>query len=140
VFLVLLCNDREVLGPWVNSTWLNVVATLIVSVLLELSLILVITTVLPSVDVGVLTGGLSALLVLTLVVSAVWLSVARRGAPQPVPMPARERETWRMPPLALLNRPEWSPGRKFAILAMYGYLLIAVVLLIVKAVELAVGA
>ena len=23
VFLLLLCNDRQVLGPWVNRTWLN---------------------------------------------------------------------------------------------------------------------
>ena len=26
VFLLLLCNDREVLGPWVNAPWLNVLA------------------------------------------------------------------------------------------------------------------
>src|SRR5205823_5683704 len=62
VFLVLLCNDTEVLGPWVNAMWLNVVATVIVSVLLELSLILVITTLLPSVDVTSVSGGLSVLL------------------------------------------------------------------------------
>ena len=30
VFLLLLCNDREVLGPWVNRPWLNWVAGLIV--------------------------------------------------------------------------------------------------------------
>ena len=33
VFLLLLCNDREVLGPWVNRPWLNVVASVIVGVL-----------------------------------------------------------------------------------------------------------
>ena len=27
VFLLLLCNDREVLGPWRNAGWLNVLAT-----------------------------------------------------------------------------------------------------------------
>src|SRR5271170_1687253 len=37
VFLLLLCNDREVLGPWLNPRWLNVVATFIVGVLLVLS-------------------------------------------------------------------------------------------------------
>ena len=26
MFLLLLCNDREVLGPWVNRPWLNVLA------------------------------------------------------------------------------------------------------------------
>ena len=28
VFLLLLCNDAAVLGPWVNRPWLNAVATL----------------------------------------------------------------------------------------------------------------
>src|SRR6202011_3235873 len=59
VFLVLLCNDRAVLGPWVNKTWLNIVATLIVSVLLVLSMILVISTVIPSINVTTLIIALS---------------------------------------------------------------------------------
>ena len=53
VFLLLLCNDREVLGPWVNRPWLNAVATFIIGVLLVMSLILVATTVFPNIDVGV---------------------------------------------------------------------------------------
>ena len=44
VFLLLLCNDREVLGPWVNKPWLNIVAIIIVGVLLTLSATLVIGT------------------------------------------------------------------------------------------------
>ena len=47
VFLLLLCNDREVLGPWVNRPWLNVVAGIIVSGLLLLSGILMATTMFP---------------------------------------------------------------------------------------------
>jgi Mn2+/Fe2+ NRAMP family transporter len=138
VFLVLLCNDREVLGPWVNPTWLNVIATVIVSVLLELSLILVVSTLLPSVDAGAIAVGLSVVLVLALIAAGVWLW--RHPAPDRLVMPPREKESWRMPPLALLNRPEWSAGRKIAILALRGYLVVAVLLLVVKAVQLAVGA
>jgi len=41
-----------------------------------------------------------------------------------------------MPPLALLGRPEWSRGRVLAMRAMSGYLVIAVLLLLVKAIEL----
>ncbi len=41
-----------------------------------------------------------------------------------------------MPPLALLERPRWSTGRKVAMLAMRGYLLVSVVLLLVKAAQL----
>ena len=35
VFLLLLCNDPEVLGPWTNARWLNVVAGIIIGLLLH---------------------------------------------------------------------------------------------------------
>ena len=41
-----------------------------------------------------------------------------------------------MPPLALLERPVWSPGRKAGMLLLRGYLVVAVLLLIVKTVQL----
>ena len=47
VFLLLLCNDREVLGPWSNAPWLNAIASVIVGVLVELSLILMASTMFP---------------------------------------------------------------------------------------------
>ena len=50
VFLLLLCNDREVLGPWVNQRWLNILASLIIGVLLLLSGTLIASTVFPSVN------------------------------------------------------------------------------------------
>jgi hypothetical protein len=50
-----------------------------------------------------------------------------------------ERENWRMPGLALLERPVWSPARRIAMLTMIGYLVVAVALLVVKAVQLAVA-
>ena len=49
------------------------------------------------------------------------------------------KEQWTMPPLALLARPPASTARKWAILTMEGYLLLAVVLLVVKGVQLAGG-
>ena len=51
VFLLLLCNDQAVLGPWVNKPWLNVVASVIVGILVMLSLILAATTLFPTWDV-----------------------------------------------------------------------------------------
>ena len=47
VFLVLLCNDRAVLGPWVNTVRQNIVAWAIVWSLVLLSLALTATTLLP---------------------------------------------------------------------------------------------
>jgi len=52
VFLLLLCNDREVLGPWVNQRWLNVAASIIIGVLLKLSGTLVVSTVFPGLNVA----------------------------------------------------------------------------------------
>ncbi|HLH64960.1 MAG TPA: NRAMP family divalent metal transporter [Solirubrobacteraceae bacterium] len=139
VFLLLLCNDREVLGPWVNRPWLNAVATLIVSVLLVLSIILVITTLFPAVNVGRLSIVLFSVLALVLAASAAWLARSRRTSPPARAFTEEERRTWTMPPLALLGRPEWSAGRRLAMLALRGYLVIAVLLLVVKAVQLGGG-
>jgi NRAMP (natural resistance-associated macrophage protein)-like metal ion transporter len=137
VFLLLLCNDKAVLGPWVNRPWLNVVATFIVSVLFVLSLILMTTTVFPHIDVPALLEALAGVLaVILLVAGALYRrALGRRVAPDPV---ERERRmTWRMPPLALIERPTWTRGRTTTMYLMYGYLFVAVVLLFVKAVELA---
>jgi NRAMP (natural resistance-associated macrophage protein)-like metal ion transporter len=139
VFLLLLCNDKEVLGPWVNKPWLNALATLIISVLLILSLILVVTTVFSSINVPVLLAALGAVLVIGLVIAgALWLRRMGRAAPVPPEQMAR-RDTWRMPPLALLGRPPWSRGRVITMWGLRVYLVIAVVLLLVKAVQLGSG-
>jgi NRAMP (natural resistance-associated macrophage protein)-like metal ion transporter len=137
VFLVLLCNDRAVLGPWVNKAWLNAVAGLIVSVLLLLSLILVVSTVIPSVDVGKLVLILGSLMAAALLGGGGWLWFGTRGAVPPPQISPAEKENWRMPGLALLERPPWSLPRRIAMLTLSGYLVLAVVLLAVKAVQLA---
>src|SRR5207249_481782 len=52
LFLLLLCNDTALLGPWVNRSWFNALAGVIMGLLLMLSLILVVTTIFPAVDAG----------------------------------------------------------------------------------------
>ena len=140
VFLLLLCNDREVLGPWVNRPWLNWIAGLIVGTLLLLSGILMATTLFPHLNVVAVAGYLALALVL-LAAAAVpvlrWM--ARRQPTRPAAqLPARgvDRNTWRMPPLALLEPVTWSPGTRLGMIALRGYLLLGAVLLIVKAVQL----
>jgi Mn2+/Fe2+ NRAMP family transporter len=139
VFLLLLCNDREVLGPWVNPRWLNVVAALIIGVLLVLSGVLMISTLFSTANVvhvaawvaGALGGGgLLAFVVLT-------LRNRRQPPAEPVAVvPRSQRSGWRMPPLALLKPVTWSPGLRLGMLSLRAYLVLAVVMLIVKAVQL----
>ena len=139
VFLLLLCNDREVLGPWRNPRWLNALASVIVGTLVLLSLILMATTVFPNINVMqfAVVGG--AVLAAVLAIFGLFtLRAGRRSAvaEPPITIP---KQQWTMPPLALLERPEWSTGRKATMLAMWGYLFVAVILLVVKAVQLAGG-
>jgi Mn2+ and Fe2+ transporters of the NRAMP family len=139
VFVLLLCNDRAVLGPWVNKPWLNIVATVIVSVLLLLSMVLVISTVVPSVDVNRLVVVLGSVMVLALLAGGAWTWRGQKAAVREPEVSRAERENWRMPALALLERPKWSAGRRVAMIVMGGYLVLAVALLAVKAVQLALG-
>ncbi|HYU63079.1 MAG TPA: Nramp family divalent metal transporter [Verrucomicrobiae bacterium] len=137
VFAVLLCNDRAVLGPWVNRAWLNAVAGVIVSAMLVLSLILVISTVIPSIDVTELLVVLGSITTAVLVVGAAWSWFNRRGAAREPEVSREDRENWRMPALALLERPAYSRFRRVALAALSGYLVLAIVMLAVKAIQLA---
>ena len=138
IFLLMLCNDKHVLGPWVNKGWLNAVAAVIVGSLLVLSGVLVVTTVFPGVDVVILSLCLTAVLAVALVgfgLSTLRTTLRRRAEDEEVKQPVA-RETWTMPPLALLEKPTWSPARRIAMYAMSGYLVVAASLLVVKAIEL----
>jgi NRAMP (natural resistance-associated macrophage protein)-like metal ion transporter len=137
VFLLLLCNDPAVLGPWVNRLWLNALASLIIGILLVMSLILVVTTVFPHVDVTVLGASLGGALIVVLGIAGALTLLSRSPTGAPAPAGRAHRDTWRMPPIALLGRPPWSRGRTWTMRVLSGYLALAVVLLLVKAVQLA---
>ena len=146
VFLLLLCNDREVLGPWVNRPWLNWVAGVIVAVLLLLSGILMATTLFPDLDVVAVAGYLTvalAVLAATATVALRWLARRQPAPAGPEPLAhaiaAVDRTTWRMPPLTLLQPVKWSAGTRLGMLALRGYLIIGAVLLVVKAIQLGRG-
>jgi hypothetical protein len=51
----------------------------------------------------------------------------------------RDRENWRMPPLNMLSKPVMSIGRKVTLTVLGSYMAIAMVLVIVRIVQLAVG-
>jgi Mn2+/Fe2+ NRAMP family transporter len=143
VFLLLLCNDREVLGPWVNRRWLNWLAGLIVGTLLLLSGILMATTLFPHINVVAVAGYLAVAMVILGAAAGPVLrwSARRQPAPPAAPPPARpvDRNTWRMPPLALLEPVTWSAGTRLGMIALRSYLVIGALLLVVKAIQISRG-
>ncbi len=142
VFLVLLCNDRDVLGPWLNKAWQNAVAAIIVGLLVMLSLILAAVTLFPDLNANLLTGVLGSILGASLLsMGIVALVQHRRRGPhlERAALARMEKETWRMPPLAELTKPAWSVTRTIGMLTLRLYLVVAVILLVVKVVQLALG-
>jgi NRAMP (natural resistance-associated macrophage protein)-like metal ion transporter len=146
VFLLLLCNDRQVLGPWVNRTWLNVVAAVIVGTLLVLSGILMTSTLFPKWDVKLVAGYIAlGLLVLAIggVVTLRWVARRQPTSPEEAEFARKlaqaDRSTWRMPPLALLQPVKWSVGTRLGMIALRGYLILSALLLVVKAIQLSSG-
>ncbi|MGO9139943.1 MAG: NRAMP family divalent metal transporter [Streptosporangiaceae bacterium] len=143
-FLLLLCNDREVLGPWMNPRWLNILAGVIIGVLLMLSGTLVVGTLFPGFNSAQVAIGVSVLLLAGAAGGGGWLWLTRSRRPPAPPHPRTTmsraaRMSWRMPPLALLKPVAWSQGTKLAMLVLRGYLAVSVLLLIVKAVQLGGG-
>jgi Mn2+/Fe2+ NRAMP family transporter len=135
LFLLLLCNDHEIMGPWVNPPWLNVLATFIVSLLLQLSLILTVVTVFPSVPVtGLLVGTFIPVVLVTVGVAIYQFKVR-----EIVVIDKVKRVSWSMPASALLHRPKQSRGRSVILGFVRIYLIIAVVLMVVSFVRLGSG-
>jgi len=140
VFLLLLCNDKAVLGPWVNGRVLNVFTAAVIAVLVILSIVLTASVLFPSINataiVGILIGG-GAISLVSLVVFVIF-RIRRPAPPDPDSVDRRERATWRMPPLALLTTPKLSGGRRLGLSVLRTYLLLAMVLVIVRVVQLAI--
>ena len=130
VFLLLLCNDEELLGPWVNGPWLNLFTALVIGVLLLLSVILTAAVLFPGLGahlmLQVLIGGaIAALAAAALPVVRALRTPARRFAPG-------VRENWRTPPLGTLGRARLTPWARLGMASMRAYLLIAAGLVLAR--------
>jgi hypothetical protein len=122
----------------VNRPWLNALASVIVSVLLMMSLVLMLTTLFPSINVSALAIILGGLLVVSYVIGGAMMFLNRsRRAPLPK-ISKQSRADWRLPAINLLQRPTWSRGTKVGMYDLRGYLVIAVIMLLVKAIQLGV--
>jgi len=136
VFLLLLSNDKAVLGPWRNGPWLNLLTGAIIAVLVMLSIILTASVAYPDIDnrviLGVLIGG-SVLTVAGWTVS----NVSRRGKLEAIDRTGRE--SWRMPPIGELPPPAMTGLTKAWMTVLRGYLVFAGGLVLVRIGQLVLG-
>jgi NRAMP (natural resistance-associated macrophage protein)-like metal ion transporter len=137
VFLLLLCNDKEVLGPWVNGRWLNLFTGAVIAILVMLSIILTASVLYPDMSETTILAILAAGTVLSIGVSAAfafarrdhWAGRADRTG----------KATWRMLPLAELAPPRMNLPTRIWMVILRFYLLLAGGLVIVRIVQLAVS-
>jgi NRAMP (natural resistance-associated macrophage protein)-like metal ion transporter len=143
VFLLLLCNDRQVLGPWVNGRALNVFTSAVIAVLVMLSVVLTAAVLFPGITstaiVTILVTGTALAVIAGLVILAGRLAHPTPGRTGPPPLARGLRATWRMPPLALLTRPPLSTGRRLGLTVLRSYLVIAAGMVVVRVAQLALA-
>jgi Mn2+/Fe2+ NRAMP family transporter len=137
VFLLLLCNDEAVLGPWVNSRWVNLFTGAVIAGLVMLSVILTASVLFPGIGERAILAILGVGTLFSLGVAGASLVLRRDG--RTVWTDSFGRMTWRMPPL-----PELSPLRmtrltRLWMVVLRGYLLIAGGLILVRIVQLALA-
>jgi Mn2+/Fe2+ NRAMP family transporter len=132
IIVLMLCNDREIMGPWVNAKWLNAVAVIIITALVVLSFTMMISTVFSSVDV---VGLLEVLAVVAVIGLIVGLPIGLRRAEAPRVYDLDKRD-WRTPRLTLLAPMVTSRARRNMMRAQSAYLLVAGVVLVVRFIQL----
>jgi Mn2+/Fe2+ NRAMP family transporter len=144
VFLLLLCNDKPVLGPWVNNRWLNYFTGAIIAALVVLSVILTVSVLFPDATneqtiLGILLGGGVAATILALVIMAWSKNGEPAGRDNAAQQVAADRDTWRMPRLDSLPPMRLSLAAKTWMGALRLYLVIAVCLVAFRIAMLAIG-
>jgi Mn2+/Fe2+ NRAMP family transporter len=138
VFLLLLCNDKAVLGPWVNARKTNVFTGAVIAILVMLSVILTASVLYPDMSGAHIVAILSLGTVIAIVGSAAVkiLEHRRRTVVSEEPVPRLERSTWRMPPLNELPRLQLTLLNRTWLIVLRGYLVIAAGLVMVRIAQL----
>jgi Mn2+/Fe2+ NRAMP family transporter len=137
VFLLLLCNDPVVLGPWVNGRWTNLFTGAVIAVLVMLSIVLTASVLYPGITgeqiLWILGGGS----VLAAIATGVTL-VGRESAPKPA-MDRTLRSTWHMRPLYQLTPTQLTGSTRVWMIVLRGYLVLAVGMVVIRVIQLAIS-
>jgi hypothetical protein len=141
VFLLLLCNDKAVLGPWANGRKLNLFTGVVIAILVMLSVVLTASVLFPAIDemqIGaILTGGI--LLAVATAIGAKIFERRRDGDAAPEWLDSSGRATWRMKPLDQLPPARLTLLNRIWLIVLRGYLVLAAGLVLLRIVELALG-
>ena len=86
-----------------------------------------------------MAAAVTGLVVATAVLAACATLIAIRARPAPAPGPA-DRRTWTMPPIESLRPPTRSGWRTLGLVVLRCYLLAAIIVLAVRAIQIALGA
>jgi Mn2+/Fe2+ NRAMP family transporter len=138
VFLLLLCNDHAVLGPWVNRRGTNVFTSAVITLLVTMSVVLIASVLFPGItgrQILSIAGGCAV----AAVAAGGWAVIRSFRVHSSVEVDRRDRESWRMPPLNMLSKPVISAGRKVALAVLGSYMAITMVLVIVRIVQMALA-
>jgi hypothetical protein len=140
VFLLMLCNDKAVLGPWVNGRATNAFTGAVIAVLIMLSLILVASVVIPHITAREIILIMALCAGLGVAAGTTLLALRYRRPEPPVDKSAGiTRENWRMPRLAMLAPAPMSTTRRVGMAGMWVYLAIAMCAVVFRIVVLALG-
>jgi Mn2+/Fe2+ NRAMP family transporter len=144
VFLLLLCNDRAVLGPWVNKRGTNAFTGVVIALLIMLSLILIASVVIPHITAHQILLIMAGFAALALVAVVAMLVHGRGSGPATAdaaagPAGNETRENWRMPALAMLAPAPMSKARRLGMTGMWVYLAIAMSAVVLRIVQTALG-
>lgn len=137
VFLLMLCNDEAIMGPWVNSRKMNAFTLFIVAILVTLSLILTAAVLFPNMRSGQIATILGVGFTLAVIAAALYLARGRRSLTPDRARLQRDRMAWRAPDLETLERLELTPLRRVCMLALRSYLIVAALMVIVRVIQTA---
>ena len=133
VFLLLLCNNRAVLGPWVNRRWLNLFTGAVIALLVVLSVILTASVLFPGISEGAILMLLGAGAALAIIAGLVL------GTGRAEPVNRKARLSWHMPRLADLPPAPMAPLVRMFMLGLRAYLVLVGGLVLARIVMLATG-
>ncbi|HEV3157406.1 MAG TPA: NRAMP family divalent metal transporter [Candidatus Baltobacteraceae bacterium] len=135
VFLLLLSNDKPVLGPWANTRRVNIFTGIVIALLVMLSVILTASTIFPTITNQQTLTLLAAGTLLTIAVG-IWMSVCPHENNALVHERSL-RNTWRMPALSELSPARLTPLSRVWLIILRAYLIVAVGMVVWKVARLA---